>query len=114
MDNCLIKPKYDKFQTALNLTGYTESDRDDYVKELEKYFPVHIYGHCGTCSCPRNDPYNHFDTYNMKTKCFDYISENYMFYLSFENSICLDYVTEKFFKALTFGILPIVLGKYDS
>merc|ERR1739836_169623 len=52
-------------------------------------------------------------TYNIKSKCFDYISENYMFYLSFENSMCLDYVTEKFFKALTFGILPIH-GEYKN
>ena len=89
---------------------FTESDREDYVKELEKYFPVHIYGGCGTCSCPENDCGS---TYNIKSKCLDFISENYMFYLSFENSICLDYVTEKFFKALNVGILPIVLGKYD-
>ena len=77
---------------------------------MEKYFPVHIYGQCGNFSCPENDS---GPTYNIKSKCFDYISENYMFYLSFENSMCLDYVTEKFFKALNFGILPIVLGKYN-
>ena len=97
---------------------FTESDREDYVKELQNYFPVHVYGRCGNMwnygngngnySCPENDP---GPTYNMKSKCFDYISKNYMFYLSFENSMCLDYVTEKFFKALHFGILPIVLGK---
>ena len=34
---------------------FTESDREDYVKELEKYFPVHIYGRCGKFSCPEND-----------------------------------------------------------
>ena len=74
---------------------------------MQNYFPVHVYGRCGNYSCPEND---FGPTYDMKSKCFDFISNNYMFYLSFENSLCLDYVTEKFFKALNFGILPIVLG----
>ena len=33
-----------------------------------------------------------------------------MFYLSFENSICEDYVTEKFWKVLNGNLVPIVLG----
>ena len=88
---------------------FTESDREDYVNEMQNHFPVHIYGRCGNYACPDFDI---GPTYDMKSKCFDFISKNYMFYLSFENSMCLDYVTEKFFKALNFGILPIVLGKY--
>ena len=39
--------------------------------------------------------------------------ENYYFYLSFENSICVDYVTEKFFNAMDYNIVPIVLGGTD-
>ena len=34
----------------------------------------------------------------------------YKFYLSFENSLCEDYVTEKFFNILNYNLVPIVLG----
>jgi hypothetical protein len=37
--------------------------------------------------------------------------EEYSFYLSFENSLCRDYITEKFFKVLNSSrVIPIVRG----
>lgn len=69
------------------------------VNELAKYIDVDIYGRCGlgrVC----------FDS----EKCFDSFKE-YKFYLSFENALCKDYVTEKLFvHGLTHGLVPIVLG----
>ncbi len=32
------------------------------------------------------------------------------FYLAFENSEEIDYVTEKYFQALNFGTVPVVIG----
>jgi glycoprotein 3-alpha-L-fucosyltransferase len=39
----------------------------------------------------------------------DYMSE-FKFYLSFESATCRDYITEKFFKSLYHGLIPIVYG----
>ena len=63
--------------------------------------PVDIYGDCGTHKCPED------------VGCFQYISDTYKFYISFENSLCKDYVTEKFFQAMSHDILPIVYGGAD-
>lgn len=41
------------------------------------------------------------------------LSVRYKFYLSFENSLCGDYVTEKFFRIRHLDIVPIVLGVAD-
>ena len=34
----------------------------------------------------------------------------YKFYFAFENSLCDDYITEKFFNMLKHNIVPVVLG----
>jgi alpha-1,3-fucosyltransferase len=48
--------------------------------------------------------------------CKEFLSRYYKFYLAFENSICDDYITEKFFGILRYNIVPIVYGggKYDA
>ena len=37
------------------------------------------------------------------------VEQDYKFYLSFENSLCMDYITEKFFQIFKFNVIPIVL-----
>ena len=34
----------------------------------------------------------------------------YKFYLAFENALCPDYVTEKFFRTLKLPVVPVVMG----
>ena len=77
----------------------TPSRRELYVKKLLKYIPVDIYGKCGNLNCDR------------KRTCFSSISNTYKFYLSFENSICEDYITEKLYGIMLIGgIVPVVMG----
>ena len=60
-----------------------------------------VYGACGTFkNCSRKD----------ELACWDIVEKDYFFYLSFENSLCKDYITEKFFNAFKRKIVPVVLG----
>ena len=38
------------------------------------------------------------------------VSKKYKYYLAFENSNCVDYITEKFWDSLKHKVLPIVMG----
>ena len=64
----------------------TPNARNKYVRQLSRYIQVDIYGKCGKNKCSRKDP-----------GCFSMLDKDYKFYLSFENSNCRDYITEKFF-----------------
>ncbi|XP_014468184.1 PREDICTED: alpha-(1,3)-fucosyltransferase C-like isoform X2 [Dinoponera quadriceps] len=76
-----------------------KSGRLKYVEELEKHIGVDIYGKCGSHSCSKNQD------------CFrDVVEPNYFFYLSFENSFCNDYVTEKLMNPLRYNVVPVVYG----
>ena len=54
----------------------TASQREDYIAELQRYFPVDIVGSCGPglVSCPRSN-----------RNCEQKLISSYKFYLSFEN-----------------------------
>ena len=81
----------------------TDSKREEYVKELSKHIEVDIYGHCGNLTCrPARS-----------NKCYNHFGHNYKFVLSFENSICKDYITEKVYEAIRGDIVPVVFGGAD-
>ena len=37
-------------------------------------------------------------------------SKKYKFYLAFENSNCNEYITEKFWRYLSYGLVPVAFG----
>ncbi|XP_065559857.1 alpha-(1,3)-fucosyltransferase C-like isoform X2 [Artemia franciscana] len=81
----------------------TAGRREDYIEELNEYIQVDVYGRCGNNKCPKE----HWK------ECYDMIQNNYKFYLSFENSLCKDYVTEKLFNILQYDVIPVVYGSAD-
>ena len=79
------------------------SQRDVYAHELAKHIDVDIYGYCGFLKCSRD----------LRQECLTMFRDTYKFYLSFENRICKDYITEKFFHPLHNELIPVVLGGGD-
>ena len=80
----------------------SNSDRERYVNELRNYVEVDIFGSCGNQLCFANG--------STPQTCTN-IEQNYMFYLSFENSFCDHYVTEKLWFWLSGDIVPVVMGQ---
>lgn len=85
---------------------HTPSGRERYVRDLQQYIHVDVYGQCGNLTCP------------MSFACLQMLSTKYFFYLSFESALCKDYVTDKFLHMFypDISLVPIVLGgaNYDS
>ena len=78
--------------------------RDGFVTKLHKYIKVAIFGSCANKfnqheSCPRGSQ-----------ECHKKL-QRYKFYLSFENSFCIDYITEKYWETpLSLNMVPVVMG----
>ena len=83
----------------------TQSKRERYVSVLRKHIDVDIYGGCYTLKCSMNS-----SSFTSQSHCYDMLERDYKFYLSFENSLCSDYVTEKFFDILRRNVIPVVMG----
>ena len=65
------------------------------------YIDIDIYGSnsCSKLKCSGN--------------CMEMVNTTYKFYLSFENALCKEYITEKFWKVLPYNVIPIVLNGVD-
>ena len=83
-----------------------KSKRLEYVRHLQNYIDVDIYGKCGNRKCG-----SFWNESNLE--CLIMLKKEYKFYLSFENSLCEDYVTEKLWKAIHADVVPVVLGAYN-
>lgn len=100
-------------EDGLGLVAYVQSScdnpsgRDDYVKRLMNHVKVDSYGYClhnkdlpPYLSAP--DQMKHVDFLHLLAK--------YKFVLAIENAVCSDYVTEKLWKVLQVGSVPVYHG----
>lgn len=83
------------------------SDRDVYVAELMKHIQVDSYGQC---LHNKDLPPHLRDSTAMEDESFYQILSQYKFILAFENALCDDYVTEKLWRPLKLGVVPVYYG----
>ncbi|KAJ8020093.1 Alpha-(1,3)-fucosyltransferase 5 [Holothuria leucospilota] len=74
-------------------------NRVQFADELKSLIHMDTYGACGDTPVPWHNE-----------KVVRGVLSNYKFYLSLENSCCVDYITEKFWRSLDFGLVPVVVG----
>lgn len=83
------------------------SGRDRFVKELMNYINVDSYGPClNNKEMPKE-----IDGFNLlsSNKYYHFLAR-YKFQIAIENALCQDYMTEKVFRPLEIGSVPVYLG----
>ena len=102
-----------KTSTWLNSHCSTVGRREEYGRLLQKHMHLHIYGTCGKTTKDCN-PNNRFaEAFGFSSdgfgKCVKFLEKEYKFYMSFENTLCWDYVTEKALqKYMAYLFVPVV------
>ncbi|XP_070188906.1 alpha-(1,3)-fucosyltransferase 10-like [Littorina saxatilis] len=90
------------------------SDRDHFVSMLQRYVTVDSYG-----ACLNNRQFPNYtrlsfdgkgDMSPMTSEEFYRFAARYKFAIAIENAACPDYVTEKLWRPLQLGVVPIVFG----
>ena len=96
----------DKLVT-FGMSRHCGGHRFEFVRALMKHIDVSLFGRCATVFDSNN-------TWNCPHDMGDGCLQEYQrhkFYLAFENSLCVDYITEKYWRnSLERGLVPIVLG----
>jgi hypothetical protein len=85
---------------ALISNYWDNSKRLDLIEEMKAFMPVRVFG-SEREKCPPS------------VDCKAYLAAESKFYLAFENSICSEYISEKFYDILKYDVVPVVLGGGD-
>ncbi|KAL3079123.1 hypothetical protein niasHT_036176 [Heterodera trifolii] len=87
-----------KKRFALQIVSHcgAPSGRDVLTKQLQELIELDMVGKCSGKNCDEQ-------------KCYQQQMESHFFYLAFENTVCSEYVTEKFWNALRSLTVPVVL-----
>ncbi|XP_053547977.1 alpha-(1,3)-fucosyltransferase 11 [Bombina bombina] len=86
------------------------SDRDRYVKELMKYIQIDSYGQCLNNRPHPSKRLEDTSTATTEDPEFMMFTARYKFHLAMENAICDDYMTEKLWRPMHLGAIPIYHG----
>ena len=88
-----------KSKSVLWMVSNCKKFRMNMVKNLQEHgLHVDIYGRCGKKdSCKTQE-------------CLISLFKKYKFYIAYENSRCSEYITEKPWKSLLYGTVPLVYG----
>lgn len=83
----------------------TKTKYQDFINELRNElrgynYTLDLYGPCGNRKCPNGSI----------TKCLKMIEKKYFFQLVLEDSFSEDYVSERMAHALSYVVVPIILG----
>ena len=114
----LMKTKK-KASVWLNSHCPTIGKREEFGRLLQKHMQLDIFGTCG--KTPKKcDPKNRFlEAFGFSKdgfgQCVSFIEKEYKYYMSFENTLCLDYVTEKSLqKYMAYFLVPVVRAHINS
>ncbi|KAL6473359.1 hypothetical protein MHYP_G00169200 [Metynnis hypsauchen] len=89
-------PEKDKLVCWIVSNWKDNLKRVGYFNELSQHIKVEAYG-------------RHFGRY-VNNEDYSQLVRSCKFYLSFENSVYIDYITEKLFNPMKLGTVPVVLG----
>ncbi|XP_049869396.1 alpha-(1,3)-fucosyltransferase 11-like [Pectinophora gossypiella] len=89
----------------------TATERDHYVKKLMEYIKVDSYGACLNNKRPPPNYMTSDDYLNQlhDIELMQFIGR-YKFAVTIENGVCNDYMTEKLWRTIAAGVVPIYLG----
>ncbi|XP_028914910.2 alpha-(1,3)-fucosyltransferase 11 [Ornithorhynchus anatinus] len=86
------------------------ADRDRYVRQLMRYIPVDSYGRClQNRELPTARLRDTATATTEDAELMDFLSR-YKFHLALENAICEDYMTEKLWRPMHLGAVPVYRG----
>lgn len=87
----------------------TTTERDIYVLELMKHQQIDSYGKCVNNKKLSFELTNDYIFHLNSVEQLTFIAR-YKFIIAIENTVCDDYVTEKLWRAIHLGVVPIYLG----
>ncbi|XP_018785886.1 PREDICTED: alpha-(1,3)-fucosyltransferase B-like [Bactrocera latifrons] len=87
----------------------TMSGRTNYVEELMQHIPIDSYGSCLNNRQMPDSLQTDFLNKLYTEEMYRFIGQ-YKFMISIENGVCEDYITEKYWRPLIAGTVPIYFG----